>query len=72
MENTFYPNPTQNSIIITSSVPIKKVEIRNLLGQTVFSGVYTAKEVVVSLNQLSTGMYVVKVNDTKVYKVVKE
>ena len=72
MENTLYPNPTQNRIIITSSVPIKKVEISNLLGQTVFSGVYNAKEVVVSLNQLSTGMYVVKVNDTKVYKVVKE
>ncbi len=69
---TLYPNPAQNSITITASEIINSVVISNLLGQDVFSGAYSTKEVVISLNQLPSGIYFVKINDTKVYKVVKQ
>ena len=69
---TLYPNPTQNNITISSTEKINTVVITNLLGQNVFSREYNTKEVVISLNHLSSGVYVVKINDSKVYKVVKQ
>ena len=69
---TLYPNPTQNNITISSSGTINNIVISDLLGQTVFSGVYNINEIVISINQLANGVYLVKINDTKVYRIVKE
>jgi len=69
---SIYPNPTQNEITISASVPIYNVEISNLLGQTVFCGTYNANKVTIAISQLPVGVYIVRVNDSKVYKVVRQ
>jgi len=68
---TISPNPTQNNITITSSETINNIVISNLIGQKVFSGSYQSNNVAVSLEQVPDGVYVVKINGDKAYKVVK-
>ena len=69
---TLFPNPTQNNFTVASPEPINSIVICNLIGQEVYSGSYNTNNAVVSLEQLPVGVYVVKVNGEKVYKVVKE
>ncbi len=69
---TLYPNPTQGSISISSTGIIKSVVISNLLGQEMFKGQYNTNETAISLNQFAAGVYLVRINDTKVYKIIKQ
>ena len=69
---TLYPNPTTGSINISSTGTIKTVVISNVVGQEILTKQYNTKEVEVNLNQLPAGVYMVRVNDTKVYKIVKQ
>jgi Secretion system C-terminal sorting domain/Beta-propeller repeat len=69
---TLYPNPAKNSVTISSSEKINSVVIRNLLGQHVFSGQYDTKEAFIDLSQLSPGLYIVRVNNQKAYKLIKQ
>ncbi len=67
-----YPNPVKNEVTITAPFTIESVEIMNLLGQTVFSSSYKIKTVTIPTNNLSSGIYVIKVNNEYVQKMVKE
>jgi len=69
---TLYPNPAQNNIMITGTVPLRSIAISNLVGQVVFSGTYNANMVVVSLEKFPSGVYIAKINGTEVRKFVKE
>ncbi len=69
---TLYPNPAKNSVVIASSEKINNVAISNLLGQHVFSRQYDTKETFIDLSQLLPGLYIVTVNDQKVYKLIKQ
>lgn len=69
---TLYPNPAQDNITISSTGMINAVVISNITGQEIFSQNYNTKDVTVNLNQLSPGIYLVRINDTKVYKIVKQ
>ena len=69
---TIYPNPTKNNITVASFTPINSIAISNLIGQNVYSGSFNKNMAVVSLGQLPDGVYIVKINGSKVYKVVKE
>ena len=71
-EITIYPNPTQDNITVTSSTPINSIVISNLIGQNVYSGSFNTNSVAVSLQQVPGGVYVVKINGNKVYKIVKD
>jgi len=71
-EITLFPNPTEENITITASVTIRNVVISNLIGQEVYSGSYSSDKVVISLAKLPPGIYIVRVNDSKVYKITKE
>ena len=69
---TLYPNPAQDNVTISSTGIINDVVITNITGQQIFNEHYSAKEIVVNLNQMAPGVYVVRINDTKVYKIVKQ
>lgn len=71
-ELSVYPNPTTTTLTITAKDGIKTVVISNLLGQTVYSHYYNAQQVQVDVADLLTGVYLVKVNGTEVWKFVKE
>jgi len=67
-----YPNPATNELQITANSPIKQVTISNLLGQTVYANAFDDKNVQVSITTLPAGVYVIKVNNYFVQKLVKE
>ncbi len=71
-EMSIYPNPTTDNITIAATVPLDKVVICNEAGQEVFSGAYQTNSAVVSLAQLPVGVYIVRINDRNVYKVVRQ
>lgn len=74
--SSIYPNPTSQSLTITSSDQITNVAISNLLGQTVYSQAYDVQKAEVNVAGLPAGVYVVRVSDGQgnvaVRKVLKE
>ena len=71
-EASIYPNPATDNITIAATVPLDKVVICNEVGQVVFSGAYQTNSAVVSLARLPVGVYMVRINDRNVYKVVRQ
>ena len=62
-ENGFilYPNPAQSSVTIQSDKVLTTIEIRNLAGQTFYTGRNLNNQATVSLNGFPKGLYVVTV-----------
>jgi hypothetical protein len=58
-----YPNPAQNLLTVESSTEILKMEITNLLGQTLKTVVNPTASQTVDISGLATGVYVVTVVD---------
>src|SRR5690606_29295827 len=59
---SLYPNPATNRISLTSSTPVQRVRIFNIMGATMLE--YHAggkKEVSLELNGFSTGIYTVQI-----------
>jgi hypothetical protein len=56
-----YPNPAQSSVTIQSDKALTSIEIRNLSGQTVYSGRNADNKATVSLAGFPKGLYVVTV-----------
>lgn len=55
---SFYPNPTNGIVKITSPERIERVTIYNLLGQEVLSNAIYSMEFTIDLSNLSSGTYV--------------
>ncbi len=66
------PNPTTDNINISSTAVIYNIVITNTIGQKVFASDYSDKNVNISLELLPPGVYLVKINNSSVYKVVKQ
>ena len=66
------PNPFQNNISISSSVIISDVIVSNMIGQIVFSKKYNDNNVTISLQNLPTGVYTVKINGNETYRIVRQ
>lgn len=64
-----YPNPTQNQITLSiSSAPeVKQLHyyITDFVGQSMQEGTITEKETTLDIRNLSSGMYIVNVIDSK-------
>lgn len=60
---TVYPNPFTNVVTINNIEDATKVEIRNVLGQTVYSTSLVSEKMNVSTGDLNPGMYFVIVSD---------
>ena len=69
---TLSPNPATISLTIVASEKISSIAILNLLGQTVYTNEYNAQKTIVDISTLPTGVYFLKVNNTKVQKFAKE
>lgn len=71
-----YPNPTQDVLNIEYQEPIHKVEVVNLLGQTLINKNLNTASSQLDLSNYPTGTYLVKVyideKRNKVYKVIKQ
>ncbi len=69
----FYPNPFNNEINFTlksnESVPY---EITTVLGQVVNSGIISTENSRISLDDLASDIYFIKINNSKVHKIIKQ
>ncbi len=76
LQMTVYPNPTKDFVIVNANQVIEKVELVNLLGQTLFSRSFNENEVKVYLNNLPTATYLLRVTSEnkllKTFKILKE
>ncbi|MCB9046552.1 MAG: SBBP repeat-containing protein [Chitinophagales bacterium] len=66
------PNPTNGVVTITAPESIIKVEVFSLMGQKLLSHNATTRAVEIDLKGLAAGVYIVKVNDSYVSRVVKK
>ena len=72
---TYYPNPTSSTLNLSSVESIENVEIYNMLGQKVIDQNVNATTSEISVSELSTGTYIMKVSvngQIGTYKILKQ
>ena len=69
---TLYPNPTSSTVTITSPLPINNLTITNTLCQQIYTHTFSTTQAEIDISHLPQGMYIVRVNDMYVQKLVKE
>ena len=67
-----HPNPAYTELSITSSNTIKSISIINPLGQQVFTNKYNSSDIQISVANLPTGVYFIKINGIEVKRFVKK
>lgn len=71
---TYYPNPTQNNVVLKSNTTITEIEVYNIEGRKLFTKKLESLETNVDLSPFATGTYFFKVrfNDVeKNFKILK-
>lgn len=74
-EFKFYPNPVMNQINVSSENPIEDIRIFDLQGRLVKEIQPNTNQIEISVENLSSGLYFMKVtiqNQHKTYKIIKE
>lgn len=66
-----FPNPASASVNLESGVPLGKITVRNLVGETVYETQAGSYDATIGLNELAPGIYIVEVLGGH-YRVVKE
>ncbi|MFT5964316.1 MAG: hypothetical protein ACI9L6_001051, partial [Flavobacterium sp.] len=66
-----YPNPTTSKWTIESAVVINSLTIFNLLGQKVLEQTANDRKVSIDASNLKTGIYMLKVNNNAIKRVIK-
>jgi len=66
----YYPNPVNDILYFESNYPIEKIEVNNLLGQTISTNLSTDKKSL-DLSYLSQGNYLVKITIGSVSKRIR-
>ena len=76
VEINVYPNPTKDNLTIeTNSNKEKRIEIINLIGQTVYTNIINKKKATINTSTFANGVYILKLSsdkETVVKKFVKE
>jgi len=67
-----YPNPAKDEITVQGANDIDEVIVSNLLGQEIIYKKVIGKQVVINIEGLRAGVYVVKVNGVYAQKLIKE
>ncbi len=67
-----YPNPAHNRLSIASTLAQTNISITNLFGQTMLTHSMTNGVEELDIESLSPGLYLVRINDVVVRKLVKE
>ncbi|MFM7017095.1 MAG: T9SS type A sorting domain-containing protein [Bacteroidota bacterium] len=60
-----YPNPASKQVFIQSPEEISNIQVLNLQGQTVINQIVDAKEIQLSIESLTNGIYIVKSTTNK-------
>lgn len=71
----YFPNPVKNSLTISNENPIDSVEVTSVLGQQIFIQKVNDLQTEINFNELSKGIYFVKVlseGQEKTLKIIKE
>ncbi len=71
-EIAVYPNPASNKVTITSTGIINKAELYNMQGQKLVAQPGSGKKTELDISQLPSGVYIIRVNDGVMRRVVKE
>ena len=69
-----YPNPVIDLVTISSTETMSKIDVVNMLGQTIFSNVLNENETRVDMSRYAAGTYIIRVlaNDKlQTFKVIK-
>jgi len=73
---SIYPNPTKDNLTIeTNSNTEQRLEITNLIGQTVYTSIINKKKATINTSSFANGVYILKLSSVKemvVRKFVKE
>jgi hypothetical protein len=65
------PNPVKQMLSITAQ-HISRIQIMSVLGNVVVDNSYDAKRVNVDVGMLNPGIYIVKLNNQHIQKIIKE
>jgi hypothetical protein len=68
---SFYPNPTNDIVNITSTESIDSIIIYNLLGQKIFSKEINSNEFRLDISNQPTGTYIAKINSKRKSESIK-
>lgn len=71
----YYPNPVKNSLHLSNSRTIDFIEISTIIGQKIISKQVNLTETELNLNELTNGVYFLKIvseNQEKIIKLLKE
>jgi hypothetical protein len=66
------PNPTKNAITITAPIVLHRIVLFNTLGQLIFESKPGTKTASIDMSIYPAGMYILKLNDEWVEKIIKE
>lgn len=66
------PNPAKNMVSITSPVNVENVQLINMLGQAVLRHNCQGKKIDIDISNIAAAVYMLKINDTFVKRIVKE
>jgi hypothetical protein len=69
---TIRPNPVHNSLNINAPATISKLVLYNTLGQLIFESKPHTKTASIDMSVYPAGMYILKLNDEWVEKIIKE
>ena len=69
---SLYPNPAGSSITVTAPAPLSTIVISDLMGRKVLEAANNTCKATISLEHLQPGVYMVKINGNKVYKLVRQ
>ncbi len=67
-----FPNPATTGLTIKANNTISKIDIINLVGQTVLARDCNNSKIELDVSQLPSGVYFIKINSTEVQKFIKE
>ena len=73
-----FPNPTTDELVIKYAITGSAIKLLNIMGQILYSGTQGSRStdkkatVVINLDQMPNCIYVVKINDTEVMKMLKQ
>lgn len=69
---TIAPNPANNQLTVTFNQKIEKVNVYNISGQELFSGLYNSNAATIDVSHLAPGLYILELNSRHFSRFVKE
>ena len=66
------PNPATGTVVVTSSVRINKIDLKDIWGRTVLSETADNVTATIDVSKLAGGLYFVRINDAFTQKLVKQ